>query len=104
MSGPSGTHLPVSWILYLRSCCHQPVHPVHSTRPGTRPAIGRCILGSRFFSYLESVRPLEGEWDDAHALRALYKEKKVMGKILEGTGFDVGNPIGYRAAEKFVSE
>lgn len=67
-------------------------------------AIGRCILGSHFFSYLESVRPLEGEWDDAHALRALCKEKKVMGKILEGTGFDVGNPPGYRAAEKFVSE
>jgi UTP--glucose-1-phosphate uridylyltransferase len=67
-------------------------------------AIGRCILGSHFFSYLETVRPLEGEWDDAHALRALCKGKKVMGKILEGTGFDVGNPVGYRAAEKFARE
>ena len=67
-------------------------------------AIGRCILGSHFFSYLETSRSLEGEWDDAHALRALCNEKKVMGKILEGTGFDVGNPVGYRAAEKFAME
>lgn len=67
-------------------------------------AIGRCILGSHFFSYLETVRPLEGEWDDAHALRALCKGKKVMGKILEGAGFDVGNPVGYHAAEKFAME
>jgi UTP--glucose-1-phosphate uridylyltransferase len=65
-------------------------------------AIGRCIFGSHFFSYLKRVRTLEGEWDDAPAFRALCKERKVMGKILEGTGFDVGNPIGYRAAKKFV--
>ncbi len=65
-------------------------------------AIGRCIFGPHFFSYLERVRPLKGEWDDAPAFRALCMERKVMGKILEGTGFDVGNPIGYRAAkEKF---
>ncbi|MGD9076853.1 MAG: sugar phosphate nucleotidyltransferase [Desulfobacteraceae bacterium] len=65
-------------------------------------AIGRCIFGSHFFSYLERVRPLEGEWDDAPAFRALCKERKVIGKILKGTGFDVGNPTGYRAAkEKF---
>ena len=65
-------------------------------------AIGRWILGPYFFSYLESVRPLEGEWDDARALRALCKERKVMGKILEGTGFDVGNPVGHCAAEQFA--
>jgi UTP--glucose-1-phosphate uridylyltransferase len=67
-------------------------------------AIGRWILGPHFFSYLESVRPLEGEWDDAQALRALCKERKVMGKILEGAGFDVGNPIGYHAAIETLEE
>lgn len=66
--------------------------------------IGRCIFGPHFFSYLERVRPLKGEWDDAPAFRALCKERKVIGKILEGTGFDVGNPMGYPAAmEKFES-
>jgi UTP--glucose-1-phosphate uridylyltransferase len=63
-------------------------------------AIGRCILGPHFFSHLERVRPLKGEWDDAPAFRALCKERKVIGKILLGTGFDVGNPSGYRAAKE----
>lgn len=64
--------------------------------------IGRYILTPPFFSYLEKVRPLQGEWDDAPAFRAMCEERKVIGKILEGKGFDVGNPIGYRAAnEKF---
>lgn len=62
--------------------------------------IGRCILGPHFFSYLERVRPEQGEWDDAPALRAMCDERKVIGKILEGTGFDLGNPMGYRAAKE----
>jgi UTP--glucose-1-phosphate uridylyltransferase len=67
--------------------------------------VGRYILGWHFFSYLERVRPRIGEWDDASAFRALCKERKVMGKILKGTGFDVGNPIGYRAAkDKFAPQ
>jgi len=64
--------------------------------------IGRCILTPHFFSYLEKVRPMQGDWDDAPAFRAMCEERKVIGKILKGKGFDVGNPIGYRAAnEKF---
>ncbi len=64
--------------------------------------IGRGILTPHFFSYLEKVRPLQGEWDDAPAFRAMCEERKVIGKILKGKGFDVGNSIGYRAAnEKF---
>lgn len=67
-------------------------------------AVGRAIFGAHFFSLLERVRPLKGEWDDAPAFRALCKEREVMGRILEGTGFDVGNPVGYLAAtEKFES-
>ncbi|UCF56572.1 MAG: hypothetical protein JSW15_10950 [Deltaproteobacteria bacterium] len=66
--------------------------------------IGRCILGPHFFSYLERMRWEKGEWDDAPAFRAMCTERRVIGKILEGTAFDVGNPIGYRAAaEKFES-
>jgi UTP--glucose-1-phosphate uridylyltransferase len=66
-------------------------------------AIGRCLFGPHFFSYLERVRPLRGEWDDAPAFRALCMERKIIGKILEGTGFDAGNPMGYRAAKNNFS-
>jgi len=61
---------------------------------------GRSILGPHFFSYLERMRGRIEEWDDTLALQAMCQEGKVIGKVLEGTGFDVGNPIGYRAANK----
>jgi len=63
---------------------------------------GRWILGPHLFSYLERVRGEKEEWDDAPALQAISQERMVIGKVLEGTGFDVGNPIGYRAAGYFV--
>jgi len=63
---------------------------------------GRWILGPHFFSYLERTRGGKQEWDDAPALQAIAQERKVIGKVLEGTGFDAGNPSGYQAAkEKF---
>jgi len=61
---------------------------------------GRWILGPHFFTYLARVRGGKEEWDDAPALQAISQERTVIGKILEGRGFDVGNPIGYRAARE----
>ncbi len=62
---------------------------------------GRSILGPHFFTYLERMRGGIEEWDDTPALQAMCQERKVIGKVLEGTGFDVGNPIGYGAAGYF---
>lgn len=62
--------------------------------------VGRWILGPHFFSYLERVRE-DKDWDDASALQALSREKRIIGKILEGTGFDVGNPFGFQRAVDF---
>lgn len=64
-------------------------------------AAPRWILGPHFFSYLERTKG-EGEWDDTPALQILCAEREVMGKVLEGRGFDVGNPVGYQAADAFV--
>jgi len=66
-------------------------------------AVPRWILGPHFFDYLERTKG-EGEWDDTPALQMLCKERKVLGKILEGRGFDVGNPLGYQAAQEFAAE
>ncbi len=63
-------------------------------------AIGRCILLPHFFSYLERVKDGDQEWDDAPAFQFMCEERKIIGKTLEGTGFDVGNPVGYRMAKK----
>lgn len=64
-------------------------------------AAPRWILGPHFFSHLEKTQG-EGEWDDTPALQMLCEERDVAGKILKGRGFDVGNPVGYEAAEAFV--
>ena len=65
-------------------------------------AVPRWILGPHFFLYLEKTKG-EGEWDDTPALQMLCAEREVLGKILEGRGFDAGNPTGYQAAKAFAA-
>jgi UTP--glucose-1-phosphate uridylyltransferase len=65
-------------------------------------AAPRWILGPYFFSYLERTTGDE-EWDDTSALQMLCEERDVSGKILKGRGFDLGNPMGYEAAEAFAT-
>jgi UTP--glucose-1-phosphate uridylyltransferase len=64
-------------------------------------AAPRWILGPHFFSYLERTKG-EEEWDDTPALQMLCRARKVLGMILQGRGFDVGNPVGLKAADVFV--
>ncbi len=66
-------------------------------------AAPRWIMGPHFFAYLERTRG-EGEWDDTPALQMLCTERKVIGKVLEGRGFDVGNPVGYEAARAYAAQ
>jgi UTP--glucose-1-phosphate uridylyltransferase len=66
-------------------------------------SVPRWILGPHFFAYLERTKG-EGEWDDTPALQILCAEREVFGGILDGRGFDVGNPLGYEAAQAFAQE
>jgi UTP--glucose-1-phosphate uridylyltransferase len=63
-------------------------------------ACPRWILGPHFFDYLERSKG-KGEWDDTPAVKMLCAEREVVGRILDGKGFDVGNPVGYEAAEVY---
>jgi UTP--glucose-1-phosphate uridylyltransferase len=65
--------------------------------------VPRWILGPHFFAYLERTKE-GGEWDDTPALQMLCTEREVSGRILDGRGFDVGNPRGYEAAQAFARE
>lgn len=69
---------------------------------GVFKAIARWILGPHVFEYVERTKVSQGEWDDTPALQLLCAEKEVWGRVLEGRGFDVGNPVGYEAATAFV--
>ena len=68
----------------------------------TMKGVGRWILGPHFFSYLERAKPQDTEWDDTPALQMICEERGVIGKVLEGKGFDVGNPVGYQGAHEFA--
>jgi len=73
--------------------------------PGTLPmggervykAVGRWILSPSIFPLLLQTRG-KGEWDDTPALQELCRRQRVLGVLLKGEGFDVGNLAGYRAA------
>lgn len=65
---------------------------------------GMGIFMPHLFSYLEKIRGELEEWDDTPAIQAILRDRRVLGKILEGTGFDVGNPIGYRSANEMINK
>jgi UTP--glucose-1-phosphate uridylyltransferase len=66
-------------------------------------AAPRWILGPHFFAYLERTKG-EGEWDDSPAMQMLCTEREVFGQMLDGKGFDVGNPVGFEAAAAYAAQ
>ncbi|MEE9165631.1 MAG: hypothetical protein V3U15_05155, partial [Nitrospinota bacterium] len=63
----------------------------------------RHILFPHFFEYIERIRSdSNGELDDVPVFQLLLKEKGMIGCLLEGKGYDVGNPPGYQAANIFA--
>jgi UTP--glucose-1-phosphate uridylyltransferase len=66
-------------------------------------AVPCWILGPHFFEYMEKTKG-KGEWDDTPALQMLCTEREVFGRILDGRGFDVGNPVGYEAAKAYAAQ
>lgn len=63
----------------------------------------RHILCPHFFEYIEKIRSdSNGELDDVPVFQLLLKEKGMIGCLLDGKGYDVGNPLGYQAANEFI--
>jgi UTP--glucose-1-phosphate uridylyltransferase len=60
---------------------------------------GGSIFLPHFFDYIEECRPrAQGELDDVPVIQAILRDKGLHVVVLEGDGFDVGNPAGYLAA------
>jgi len=65
---------------------------------------GGSIFLPHFFDYIEECRPrAQGELDDVPVIQAILRDKGLHVVVLEGDGFDVGNPAGYRAASLHAS-
>jgi UTP--glucose-1-phosphate uridylyltransferase len=64
---------------------------------------GGSIFLPHFFDYIEQSRPnAKGELDDVPVIQAILREEGLRVVVLEGNGFDVGNPAGYWAANLFI--
>ena len=64
---------------------------------------GGSIFLPHFFDYIEECRPrAQGELDDVPVIQAILRDKGLHVVVLEGDGFDVGNPAGYRAASHLM--
>lgn len=60
---------------------------------------GGSIFLPHFFDYIEECRlRAQGELDDVPVIQAILRDKGLHVVVLEGDGFDVGNPAGYLAA------
>ena len=64
---------------------------------------GGSIYLPHFFDFVEQCRPhADGELDDVPVVQAIAEEKGLLAVVLEGNGFDVGNPAGYWAANLHI--
>lgn len=64
---------------------------------------GGSIFLPHFFDYIEQCRSYaQGELDDVPVIQAILREQGLHVVVLEGNGFDVGNPAGYWAANLHV--
>ncbi len=65
----------------------------------------RHIFMPSFFDYLETYGvERDCEIDDVPVLQALAAEEGIIGKLLEGRGFDAGNERGMIAAQRYLWE
>ena len=64
---------------------------------------GGSIFLPHFFDYIEQCRPhAQDELDDVPVIQAILRDEELNAVILEGNGFDVGNPAGYWAANLYI--
>ena len=87
---------PLSSILKLKDLVEK---PSLEKAPTSLAIIGRYILSSRVFSYLERQQPgAKGEIQLTDSLRALLKEEPLYCLEFEGQRFDCGSKKGYLTA------
>ena len=64
---------------------------------------GGGIYLPEYFDLIEIIRPAaKGEVDDVPIHQILIKQGKLLGVLLEGAAFDVGHPLGLRAAAHYA--
>jgi UTP--glucose-1-phosphate uridylyltransferase len=76
-----------------------------TARPGEtiHKGFGGGIYLPEYFNLIEIIRPgAKGELDDVPIHQMFVKQGKLLGVLLEGAAFDVGHPLGLRAAAHYA--
>lgn len=64
----------------------------------------RYIFNPEVFDYIAQLKPsIRGEFDDVPIIRKLIENNELVGRILKGRIYDVGNFDGYLAANRYLS-
>ena len=71
--------------------------------PSNLAVIGRYIFNPTVFSFLKGLKPgVGGEIQLTDAIKAMMKEEKCYGKILEGSRYDIGNIHDYLKLNQLI--
>ncbi len=67
-------------------------------------SFGVGIYLPHYFDHIDAVRPtINDELDDVPVLQRLIQDKGLLGLLIRGRAFDVGNPDGYQAANSYLN-
>ena len=73
--------------------------------PSNLAVVGRYILSSNIFGYLENLAPsVGGEVQLTDGIKLMLKDEKVTGYLYEGQKFDCGSRHGYVEAIKYLAK
>ena len=97
---------PIEDPVYRITRLHDKGTGTFDLRGKARELVGyaRYLLQPYFFDYLEETTPADPgqEWDDTPVLQKIILDRQMTGVHLTGEAFDVGNPAGYLAANRFA--
>ena len=89
----AGSQDPDNWRIF--NCTGMVEKPKFADAPSKLAIVGRYILTPRIFELLEETKPgAGGEIQLTDGIKALLKEEKVFGYIIDGKRYDVGDKFG----------
>lgn len=67
--------------------------------------VPRRIFTPHVFDYIERLKKgIHGEFDDVPLFQYMVRKGEILGVLLDGEAFDLGNPNGYRAANSYLGQ
>jgi UTP--glucose-1-phosphate uridylyltransferase len=69
--------------------------------PAVYKTFARAVIGPAFFEDLERSALERAGADEVPALQQIVRRRGLYGTLLDGRGFDAGNPLGYAAAVEY---